>query len=126
MRSVKRRQRRSVAWGVIYLCALVLVAAYILFDLLDVDGSQLPGRAAGTTIAAVLQPAPLGRGFHGQPTPFGGPEVVSPTAPCLTQAGRSGVAPVSAAFRLRLAGVRPRVHLPHEATLSSPDPTDPA
>ena len=89
MRSLSSRQRRSAIWWGILLCALVLIAAYILFDLLDVDGSQLPGRPVGTTIVAVLQPVHLGRGFQVETLPFGRVEGVSPAGVRLLRAGMS-------------------------------------
>ncbi len=57
MRLVHERQR-TWAWWSIFLFAVIVIVAYVFFDMLDVDGSQMTGWPADDMVAA--EP------FHGQ------------------------------------------------------------
>ena len=52
MRHIGSRRQRSRAWWGVFLCAVLAMGAYIVFDMLDLDGSGLRDAWAGSAIAA--------------------------------------------------------------------------
>jgi hypothetical protein len=52
MRLGSAQRRRSWAWRGVILVALLTIGAYVLFDILDVDGSRMTARPAGDMIVA--------------------------------------------------------------------------
>lgn len=52
MRLVTVQRRRSWAWWGAFFFAVVTVGAYVVFDVLDVDGSQTAGRATSELLVA--------------------------------------------------------------------------
>ncbi len=49
---LRATRTRSGPWPTLFACALLLVGAYVLFDILDVDGSQMPGWPADDILVA--------------------------------------------------------------------------
>jgi hypothetical protein len=55
---------RSAQWWVLALCSFLAVGAYIVFDVLDVDGSELQNRILHSAIAAGTSGAEIKRSVH--------------------------------------------------------------
>lgn len=52
MRHIGSKRQRSRVWWGVFLCAVLAMGAYIVFDMLDLDGSGLREAWAGGLIAA--------------------------------------------------------------------------
>jgi len=52
MRRIGSKRQRSRAWWGVFLCAVLAMGAYIVFDMLDLDGSNLRDAWGGSAIAA--------------------------------------------------------------------------
>ena len=64
MRFPQVKRSRSVAWTGVFLFALLLVGVYVLFDILDVDGSQMTGWPVRDMLVGMTQPVDAERFFH--------------------------------------------------------------
>ena len=67
MRLGSAQRRRSWAWRGVILVALLIIGAYVIFDILDVDGSQMTGWPAGDMIVAEARQAEADRVFRADP-----------------------------------------------------------
>ena len=61
-----QRQRSGAWWGVIVV-ALLIIGAYVIFDILDVDGSQMTGWPANDIIVAETLQVSADRCFRADP-----------------------------------------------------------
>jgi len=110
-------------WHGAFLCALVLVGAYVIFDMLDVDGSRLSAWHAGDVIVQETQELNAERLFRADPASLGSTQALFPS-----QFARNNhtAAPAGTIFRIRQSRLRPRINLFQErASLVSPA-ADPA
>lgn len=57
MRLIGTRRRRSRGWWAVFVCACLAMGAYMAFDVLDLDGSNLRNPGPGSAIAAEPGPA---------------------------------------------------------------------
>jgi hypothetical protein len=69
MRLGSAQRRRSWAWRGVILVALLTIGAYVAFDILDVDGSQMTGWPADDMIVAEALQAEADRFFRADTYP---------------------------------------------------------
>ena len=118
-------QRRSWAWRGVILIALLTIGAYIIFDILDVDGSQMTGWPAGAMLVAETLQAETDRGFR--PDPFT-PDATGRRDASLARwpmLERHGLAFATLRLRIRQRGMLPRVHLPRPLAQTTSLAADP-
>ena len=126
MRLVTAPRRRSWAWRGVLFFALLMIGAYVIFDILDVDGSQMTGWPASDIIVAETLQIEADRFFRADPfTPD------STGSPYLSlsryfSSENHGLSPVTTILRVRLSRILPRGNPRREMTLVSPSSTDPA
>lgn len=119
------RVRSSGWWGLV-LCLSLAVGAYIVFDVLDVDGSDLHNRILHNPIAPPTLSAEAERSVHEGVLPpdprarMEAPRLVERLFAPLNASARA--APES--LRSRLRGIYPRVHAVSLDSLSTSSPTD--
>src|SRR5512136_2457069 len=58
------RRCRSVAWRAVLFCAMFLVGSYVVFDILDLDGSERVARSNRVAIVASGQESDAERGWR--------------------------------------------------------------
>lgn len=119
-------RRRSRLWCGVFLCALLMVGAYVLFDLLDVDGSQMIGFPADGILVTSQQDNAM-RALQGKVT-GSNPSLLIPPSARLSAAQFVRGSPAALVLRTRLSRALPRVNLSRElarAVSSSSDPTVP-
>lgn len=111
---VSLSRRRSWGWWCVLLPAMLAVAVYLLFQVLDVTGSKLPSRLADEAVAAIQSSSldaerPFHVGHSGAPLASAIPS--GPTSlSAVTVLGTVGACRAAAnSFRHRCALVRPRV-----------------
>ena len=122
-----RRRRSGVWWGV-FLAACLAMGAYVAFDILDLDGSQLRDPLPSNTLAAESEHLEAGRFPHHAP---GAPEALGPIDFSLYH--RSLVEPLRGSLRttagpmtIRRAATRARADLRHDTSPKSSPSNDPA
>ena len=128
MRLIGSKSQRSRAWWGVFLCAVLAMGAYIVFDMLDLDGSRLRDAWAGSAIAA--------EAVGGETERLLPPTQTAPHAKVLGFAvGTVGLDSLSGSFRrlalaLRLGASRshvlPRMKLPKESSSTTSPSADPA
>ena len=108
------QRRRSWAWWSVVVVALLTMGAYVLFDILDVDGSQMTGWPADAIIVAEALQIEADRCFR--------PDTLTPDAPGLlalplarwSATEQHGLSPDTIPLRVRHRRMLPRVNL-HQA-----------
>jgi hypothetical protein len=116
---------RSAWWRGLFCIGLLVVGAYVLFDILDVDGSQMVGRSANAILVAEMQQSSADRfarsdGF----TPCAG-DLISPLVVRRLSAECGGRLSTTKLLRLPLRRTPPRVNLHPESSLSPSFSADP-
>ena len=119
-------RRRSWAWWGVFFVALLTIGAYVIFDILDVDGSQMTGRPADAIIAAEALQVEVDRFFRADTfTPDLTGSLHLSVLPCFPTEIH-GLLPVASILRARLSRMFPRVN-PHRDMLRVSSPSaDPA
>jgi hypothetical protein len=109
----------------IWCCAILLVFSYVLFDLLDVDGSNFRGFEEGLTVAEEVHADKGGEKdcFKGIFATWSGTFLPSQLASPSLSIVRS---PSSPLIRVALVSVLPRSTIPVRVTSSSPQEGEPA
>lgn len=126
MRFPKAKRCRSAAhWGV-FLCAVLLVGAYVIFDILDVDGSQMNRWPAANIIVVVTQQAEAERFLRADLASPGWTELIRPSLWRHFSTGIGRISPATTMLRIRQSRLLPRVNLRQELARLSPPPADPA
>jgi hypothetical protein len=128
MRRIGSKRQRSRAWWGVFLCAVLAMGAYIVFDMLDLDGSSLRDAWAGSVIAA--------EAVDGETERLLPPIEAAPHATVLgSPVGAVGLDPLSGSFRRpaplpRLGASRshtlPRTNLAKETSSTTSPSADPA
>jgi hypothetical protein len=128
MRHIGSKRRRSRVWWGVFLCAVLAMGAYIVFDMLDLDGSSLRDAWAGSAIAA--------EAVGGETERLLPPTEAAPHATVLGSAvGALWLDPLSCSFRrpapaLRLGVLHshtlPRTNLAKETSSTTSPSADPA
>lgn len=118
--------RRSRKWWGVFFFALLTVNSYVLFDMLDVDGSQQTGRPGGDIITAETVRVASDRSLR---TELSAPDSAGLLYLALSRAAamdsRGSVLP-STVLRIRHSRLLPRVNLRRELVPASPASADPA
>jgi len=97
-------KRRAWCWNVILGLAAIAIGAFVLFDVLDLDGSQLRAQAAEGALTETCA-ADIGRLCVAQATPHAlGPNLLPPF-------------PSTASEAPRLSAILRRVHAPRSTAL---------
>jgi hypothetical protein len=125
VRFLTTKRCRSVAWRGVFVCALLLVGAYVVFDVLDVDGSQMSGWPGGDMIAAETQQASTDRLFRADFS-APGPTNLLPALPRLSSTEIRGSSPTPTVLRIRQSRLIPRVNLHRELARTNSSIADPA
>jgi hypothetical protein len=119
-----QRQRSWAWWGVI-VAALLIFGAYLIFDILDVDGSQMIGRPAdGILLAEALQ-VEADRFFRADPFAPDSTGLLSPSLSRGSTPERHGLSLGTIPARVRQRQMLPRVNLHRVLAQTGPLSADP-
>jgi hypothetical protein len=110
----------------VFCCALLLVGAYVLFDILDVDGSQMISRPTDAILSVGPQQADADRFLRTDGTPLGTGDSLIPLPSRLSSVKCGGVSAATIPLRFRQGRLLPRVNLHSEMALSPTPSIDPA
>lgn len=128
VRLIGVQRRRSQAWWGVFLCAFVGMGSYVAFDVLDLDGSDLPNRLFGNAIAEEASQAETERLLHPAPST---PEAPGPTSLLLAlrsvpESPQLIPCTTSATCVARFGQIRPRAHVSRATPSATPSTEDPA
>ncbi len=126
MRFLEARRCRSAAWRGVLLFALLLVGAYVIFDILDLDGSERNGWPNDDIIVATTQEAEAERFWRVDLATPGSSVLTPPSLSRLLLAAIDRISPATANLRVRQSRWLPRVNLYREQARTSSPTTDPA
>jgi hypothetical protein len=116
---------RSAWWRGLFCFALLLVGAYVLFDILDVDGSQLVGRPAHAILVVETPQVTADRFARSDGSTPGASGLISPLVVWLLPVERGGRWSTTSLLRLPMRTTLPRVNLHPESSLSPSCSADP-
>jgi hypothetical protein len=125
VRLSKAKICRSAWWRGVFCVALLLVGAYVLFDLLDVDGSQIVWRPANAILVVETQQDTADRFARPDGSTPGAGGLIGPLLFRFLSAERVGRVPTTSLLRLPLRWSLPRVDLHPEGSLSPACSADP-
>ncbi len=126
MRLVKVPRRRSRAWWGVYLFALLTVSAYVLFDILDVDGSQVTGWPGDDIIVVETPQVEADRFLRADSLTPASAGLISTWLSQSSAIESRGTSQATGILRARQSWMLPRVNLQREMARISPSATDPA
>ena len=112
-------------WRGVFCVAMLLVGAYVLFDLLDVDGSQMVGRPANAILVVETQQNAADRFARPDGSTPGAGGFISTLLTRPLSAERGGRVPTASLLRLPPRWALPRVNLHPESSLSRSCSADP-
>lgn len=119
-----KRCRSSTWWG-IFLCTLLLVGAYVIFDLLDVDGSQM-SRWPGHDMMVVVTPeASAERFFRADLSTSSSVDLIGFSLFRLSSLKNCSTSPATMLLRIRQSRGLPRLNLAREQGRGSSPTVDP-
>jgi len=124
VRHGKAQRRRSRAWWAILSFGLLFFAAYLIFDVLDLDGSQMTGWVTNDMV--MTQQVDAERLFRVDLSISGSTDLLYPSLPRLLSTMSGRVSPATAILRIQRSGSLPRVNLHQELARASSPITDPA
>ena len=111
----------------VFCCALLLVGAYVLFDILDVDGSQMISRPTDAIMSVMSGgPADADRFLRTDGATLGAGDFLVPLPSRLSSVKCGGMSAAAIPLRFRQSRLLPRVNLHSEMALSPTPSTDPA
>lgn len=126
MRLVEVRRRRSWTWWGVFLFALLTMSSYIMFDILDVDGSQMTGWPGDDIVVAETPQIEADRFFRGDAfTPDSTGLLYLSLSQCFSTEVR-GISPTTTILRIWHSRMLPRVNLHRELACASVPSADPA
>jgi hypothetical protein len=123
---VKVQRRRSRTWWGVFFFALLTINAYVLFDILDLDGSQMTGWPADDVIVAEALQVEADRFSRADPFT---PDSTSFICLWMVQSSSTDsrdISPVVAILGAWQHRMPPRVTLHREMARTSSSSTDPA
>ena len=126
MRSLRAKVCRSAMGRSVFCCALLLVGAYVLFDILDVDGSQMISRPTDAIVSVEPQQADADRFLRTDGATLGASDFLVPIPSRLSSVKCGGISAATTPLRFRQSRLLPRVNLHSETALSPTPSTDPA
>ena len=126
MRSLRAKACRSAIGRSVFCCALLLVGAYVLFDILDVDGSQMISRPTDAIMSVGPQQADADRFLRTDGATLGAGDFLVPLPSRLSSVKCGGMSAAAIPLRFRQSRLLPRVNLHSEMALSPTPTTDPA
>ncbi len=117
---------RSRKWWGIFFFALLTINSYVLFDMLDVDGSQMPGWPGDDICTAQSLQAQSDRSLRGELPVHDSASFLhlAPSRPAMMDS-RGSLLPTTI-LRIRRSGALPRVNLRREITRTNSLSADPA
>lgn len=126
MRFLKAKRSRSAMWRAVFSFALLLFGAYVFFDVLDLDGSQMTGWSRSDIIVDVEQQVNTARLMRAELATPGSSDLVPPSLLQLLSMEIGRILPSPTILRIRQSRLLPRVSL-HQGLASQSSPTsDPA
>jgi hypothetical protein len=125
MRLGAAQRRRSWVWQGVILVALLSIGAYVIFDILDVDGSELTGWPAGDMIVAEALQGDADRFFRTDPVTPDSTGLREPSLSRGSPTGPPGLSFGTLLLRIRQRRMPPRVDLQRALTQTSPLSADP-
>ncbi len=125
MRLGAAQRRRSWVWRGVILVALLTIGAYVIFDILDVDGSQLTGWPAGDMIVAEALQADADRIFRADPVTLDSTGLREPSLSRWFTTGLPGLSLGTLLLRIRQRRMSPRVDLQRALAQTSSLSADP-
>ncbi len=126
MRFRHASRRGSASWWGITLCALLFASTYVVFDILDVDGSQMRrAPAPGGALTATVEEAAADRFFRTTVTATVSTDLQALSAPCLSASAASWNSTLKTLLHQRWGHVLPRVTLAAEHARGSSPSADP-
>ncbi len=106
---------------------MFLVGAYVVFDILDLDGSERIGRSSRVPIVATNQETDAERGWRTDLATLGSIDLNPPSLSRLfASSSIGGLSSATASLRIRQIRWRPRVNLFREHARTDSPTTDPA
>jgi len=124
MQLVGVQRRRSRTWGGVFLFALLTMSSYVVFDILDLDGSQMTGWPGDDFFVEETLQINSDRFFHGDPSAPGLPGLIHRSLAWYTPTETRGLSPARTILRVRHSRMLPRVDLSRDmarASFPSPD-----
>ena len=125
MRFSKTKVCRATWWRGVFCVALLLVGAYVFFDLLDVDGSQTLGRPANAILVVETQQDAADRFARPDASTPGAGGLIAPLLVRVLSAEHGGRLPTGSFQRLPPRWALPRVNLHPEGSLPPGCSADP-
>jgi hypothetical protein len=125
VRFLKAKRSRSATWRGVLACALLLVVVYLIFDILDLDGSGMTGWPVNPILIVAPQQAEAER-VSRLPLPGAPVELIPPEASRLIAPDHGSVSPFPSILHIRQTRRLPRVYLHRELIRSSSPTADPA
>lgn len=126
MRLGTAQRQRSWAWWGVIVAALLIFGAYLIFDVLDVDGSQMISRPADGILAAEAFQVEADRFFRADPFTPDSIGLLSLSLSRGSMLERHGLSSVTIPLRVRQRHMLPRANLHQALAQTSPPSTDPA
>lgn len=126
VRFATAQRRRSRAWWGVIIVALLTIGAYVIFDILDVDGSQMTGWPADDIIVAEALQVEADRFFRADSFTPDSTGLLYLSLSRSSTNSEGGPSPVTSLFRVRQSRMLPRVNLRRELVQTSSRSVDPA
>ena len=126
MRFGKAPHRASRTWWGVYLFAMVVLASYLFFDLLDVDGSQMRWWPGGDVILVAQEQSTAERLVRVDLSTPGSTYLIYPGLSWSSATEITRNSPVPTVLRIRQSRLLPRRNLHRELARVNASPADPA
>jgi hypothetical protein len=121
----KARRCRSATWWGVFICTLLLVGAYVVFDLLDVDGSQM-NRWPGHDMMVVATPEAAAERFFRADLATSNPvDLIGLSLFRLSFLKTCSTSPATMLLRIRQSRGLPRLNLAREQARGSSHTVEP-
>jgi hypothetical protein len=118
-----KAQKRSWAWWGVVSFVLLTIGAYVIFDILDVDGSQIRWPAGD---AVMTQQVDAERFFRADLSIPGSTDLISPSLSRNSSTAIGKISPATTILRIRRSWSLPRVNLYQDLARASSPTADPA
>jgi hypothetical protein len=125
VRLIGAQRRRSWVWWGVIAFALLAIGAYVLFDILDVDGSQMTGWPAGDIIVAWTPQVEADRLLRADLSTADPTGLISLSLRRCSSIEDRGLSPAAAILRVRQSRLLPRMNLHRETARAGSPSIDP-